>query len=132
MKFVFVLALSLISSAAFPSQSGKMTCASSTSELTLEKSASSSRLTGTHNYNKNQNGQYQSSAQLECQVVPLNNWDFVDCTETIYGIYYSMYQLPKNAFAQKVGSVFSIVEMLRDENSSEIGNTRRIDNCILQ
>ena len=130
MKLIFALALSLVSSVTFAAPSQKFTCQNPAFELAFEKTTAVRRLIGTYRYNKNSDGLFSNTVNLECEVTPLNNWNFADCIDTASRNYYSMYQMPQNAFTQKAGSVFSIVEIRESESIGEIGQ-QKIDNCIL-
>lgn len=106
-----------------------LVCSDESSQLKLDLST----LDGAYDYNKTQTGEYGSVAILGCTKKALDhNWDLLDCEETTYSVYWSLYQIPKDILKRTPGATFSVIEMRRSEDRGEVNSTSTFQDCRIE
>lgn len=126
MKLLFTIIVSLMFGTMFTANASQLVCVDKDSKLTLDSERTLMGHEGLYEYNKMENGEYASLAVLGCDLKTGKTNDVFDCTETTYGVYWSIYKAPKNIFGLKRS--FSMTEIRREE-SGEISGKSIFKNC---
>lgn len=126
MKLLFSIIVSLMLGTVATANAKQLVCIDQDSKLTLDSEKTLMGHEGLYEYNKMDNGEYASLAVLGCDLKTGKANDIFDCTETTYGVYWSIYKAPKNMFASKKS--FSLTEIRREEDG-EITGKSIFKNC---
>jgi len=121
MKFLLTLFVSLMFGTMFTAEASQLVCVDKDSKLTLDSERTLMGHEGLYEYNKMENGDYASVVILGCDLKTGKVNDIFDCTETTYGVYWSIYKAPKNLFELKRS--FSMTEIRREESGEILGKS---------
>jgi hypothetical protein len=130
MKMLIVLAVTFAGFTASAEDKITLNCADETSQLNLATGGGFDPIEGEYRYNKSLEGEYGSLMVLGCKAMPLDEvWDYVDCTETTYGVIGPALQVPKGTFSTPSDDPFDVVYLSRDESDGSIYSTSRFTKC---